>query len=123
MKLFEVKCFRKNDLKKKQALLDIQDMTDNLNYPIKLNRINVLLDTSGSMGWSFTQGKNVIGRYHTALTAAFAALHFALQKGAYVSCINFSDRVRSANGQTMHTQSSEFCLIIKDTGQFCQLNA
>ncbi len=51
----------------------------------------LVLDSSGSMNWNYL-AKSSRGVYHTALVASFAALHFAANKGAKFSVINFSNR-------------------------------
>ena len=51
----------------------------------------LVLDSSGSMNWKYL-AKSAKGVYHTALVAAFAALHFAAKKGVKFSVINFSNR-------------------------------
>ncbi|MFX1595076.1 MAG: vWA domain-containing protein, partial [Promethearchaeota archaeon] len=53
----------------------------------------IVLDSSGSMGWKYSS-RSIRGRgpYHTALIAAFASLHYAANKGAKFSIINFSNR-------------------------------
>jgi uncharacterized protein YegL len=51
----------------------------------------LVLDSSGSMNWNYL-AKSAKGVYHTALMAAFAALHFAARKGVKFSVINFSNR-------------------------------
>ncbi|MFX0009199.1 MAG: hypothetical protein ACFE9R_02685, partial [Candidatus Hermodarchaeota archaeon] len=51
----------------------------------------LVLDSSGSMKWNYL-AKKASGFYHTALLASFAALHFAANKGAKFSVINFSNR-------------------------------
>jgi hypothetical protein len=53
----------------------------------------IVLDSSGSMGWKYT-AKTDKGRgpYHTALIAAFAALHYASKRGVEFSIINFSNK-------------------------------
>ncbi len=55
----------------------------------------IVLDSSGSMDWNFNS-KKITGRYHTAVMAAFSALHYVNQKGAYCAGINFSDHVKTA---------------------------
>lgn len=51
----------------------------------------IVLDSSGSMRWNYTSRiERGRGPYHTALIAAFAALHYAATKGAKFSVINFS---------------------------------
>ncbi|MHA1149918.1 MAG: vWA domain-containing protein [Promethearchaeota archaeon] len=53
----------------------------------------LVIDSSGSMGWNyFGQNDRSRGPYHIALVASFAALHFAANKGAKFSIINFSNR-------------------------------
>ncbi|MFX1481045.1 MAG: hypothetical protein ACFFCI_23435 [Promethearchaeota archaeon] len=53
----------------------------------------IVLDSSGSMGWNYTSRiERGRGPYHIALIAAFAALHYAANKGAKFSIINFSNR-------------------------------
>jgi hypothetical protein len=53
----------------------------------------IVLDSSGSMGWNYTSRiERGRGPYHIALVAAFAALHYAANKGAKFSIINFSNR-------------------------------
>ncbi|MFX0164118.1 MAG: hypothetical protein ACFE9V_02250, partial [Candidatus Hodarchaeota archaeon] len=53
----------------------------------------IVLDSSGSMKWDYTSRiERGRGPYHTALIAAFAALHYAASKGAKFSVINFSNR-------------------------------
>jgi hypothetical protein len=51
----------------------------------------IVLDSSGSMKWNYLT-KRASGFYHTALLASFAALHFAANKGAKFSVINFSNQ-------------------------------
>ena len=51
----------------------------------------IVLDSSGSMKWNYL-AKKASGFYHTALLASIAALHFAANKGAKFSVINFSNR-------------------------------
>jgi hypothetical protein len=52
----------------------------------------IVLDSSGSMRWNYTSRlERGRGPYHTALIAAFAALHFAASKGVKFSVINFSN--------------------------------
>ncbi|MFX1488628.1 MAG: hypothetical protein ACFFBI_05735, partial [Promethearchaeota archaeon] len=53
----------------------------------------IVLDSSGSMGWNYTSRiERGRGPYHIALIAAFAALHYAANKGTKFSIINFSNR-------------------------------
>ncbi len=53
----------------------------------------IVLDSSGSMGWNYTEKSNSrMGPYHTALVASFASLHHAANNGAKFSVINFSNR-------------------------------
>jgi hypothetical protein len=52
----------------------------------------IVLDSSGSMRWNYSSRlERGRGPYHTALIAAFAALHYAASKGAKFSVINFSN--------------------------------
>jgi hypothetical protein len=50
----------------------------------------LVVDSSGSMNWNYLSKKNH-GKYHTALLASFAALHYAAQRGVKFSVINFSN--------------------------------
>jgi hypothetical protein len=53
----------------------------------------IVLDSSGSMGWNYTATTNSArGKYHTALIASFAALHYVAKKGVKFSVINFSNK-------------------------------
>jgi hypothetical protein len=54
----------------------------------------IVLDSSGSMTWDINS-KTIQGRYHVALLASFAALHYAFSHGCYVAAINFSSSVRT----------------------------
>ncbi|MFX1315044.1 MAG: hypothetical protein ACFE9T_04220 [Promethearchaeota archaeon] len=58
----------------------------------------IVLDSSGSMGWNYTS-RSVRGRgpYHIALVASFASLHYAANKGAKFSIINFSNKADICN--------------------------
>jgi len=58
----------------------------------KVQDLMVVLDSSGSMDWNFNK-KSLTGRYHVSLLAAFSAIHYSIQKGSFISAINFSDRV------------------------------
>lgn len=51
----------------------------------------IVLDSSGSMNWKY-KTKHPSGTYHTALIAAFAALHYVAKKAIKFSVINFSNR-------------------------------
>lgn len=51
----------------------------------------IVIDSSGSMNWNYNKNSRK-SPYHIALIAAFAALHYAAQKGAKFSIINFSNR-------------------------------
>ena len=51
----------------------------------------IVLDSSGSMNWNY-KSKRPKGTYHTALIAAFAALHYVARKSIKFSVINFSNR-------------------------------
>ena len=51
----------------------------------------IVLDSSGSMNWNY-KSKRPSGTYHTALIAAFAALHYVARKPIKFSVINFSNR-------------------------------
>ncbi|MHA1728668.1 MAG: hypothetical protein ACTSWY_08030 [Promethearchaeota archaeon] len=51
----------------------------------------LVIDSSGSMEWKpFNSRKKNNSPYHIALVASFAALHYALRKGAKIAAINFS---------------------------------
>jgi len=53
----------------------------------------LVLDSSGSMKWNYTSRiERGRGPYHVALVAAFAALHYAANKGVRFSVINFSNK-------------------------------
>jgi len=53
----------------------------------------IVIDSSGSMGWNYlAKSDRSRGPYHIALVASFAALHYAANKGAKFSVINFSNR-------------------------------
>ena len=53
----------------------------------------LVLDSSGSMKWNYTSRiERGRGPYHVALVAAFAALHYAANKGVKFSVINFSNK-------------------------------
>jgi hypothetical protein len=53
----------------------------------------LVLDSSGSMKWNYTSRiERGRGPYHVALVAAFAALHYAANKGVKFSIINFSNK-------------------------------
>jgi len=56
----------------------------------------IVIDSSGSMDWNFLKTK-VTGRYHVSLLAAFAAMHYAIEHGSYLSAINFSSTVSRQN--------------------------
>lgn len=58
----------------------------------KIQDLMIVLDSSGSMDWNFNK-KNISGRYHISLLAAFSAMQYSLQRGSYISAINFSERV------------------------------
>ncbi len=61
----------------------------------------IVLDSSGSMRWNYTSRlERGRGPYHTALIAAFAALHFAASKGVKFSVINFSNIADICNWTT-----------------------
>lgn len=51
----------------------------------------LVIDSSGSMNWNYYT-ENPKGKYHTALIASFAALHYVISKGTKCSIINFSNR-------------------------------
>jgi len=51
----------------------------------------IVLDSSGSMNWNY-KSKRPSGTYHTALIAAFAALHYVSRKAIKFSVINFSNK-------------------------------
>jgi hypothetical protein len=58
----------------------------------------IVLDSSGSMGWNYTAASNSSrGKYHTALIASFAALHYAARKRVKFSIINFSNYADVSN--------------------------
>lgn len=57
----------------------------------QLPDLMIVLDSSGSMNWDFNK-KKISGKYHVALLASFAALHYALSQGSYVAVINFSEK-------------------------------
>ncbi len=59
----------------------------------QLPDLMIVLDSSGSMTWNFNK-KSVSGRYHISLLASFAAMQYAIQQGAFISVINFSERCR-----------------------------
>jgi hypothetical protein len=61
----------------------------------------VVIDSSGSMGWDIEK-KTMVGRYHIALLAAFAAVHYVIQKGSYVAGINFSSGVKVQSWTNNH---------------------
>ena len=53
----------------------------------------IVLDSSGSMNWNYKNNtKKNSSRFHIALIASFASLHYAATKGAKFSIINFSNR-------------------------------
>jgi hypothetical protein len=57
----------------------------------KIPDLLIVLDSSGSMNWNY-KSKRPKGTYHTALIAAFAALHYVARKSIKFSVINFSNR-------------------------------
>ncbi|MFX1410615.1 MAG: hypothetical protein ACFFA6_09695 [Promethearchaeota archaeon] len=71
----------------------------------------IVLDSSGSMGWKYTS-RSVRGRgpYHIALVASFASLHYAANKGAKFSVINFSNKADICNW-TSNFQNAENTLL------------
>ncbi|WP_371805665.1 hypothetical protein [Candidatus Lokiarchaeum ossiferum] len=58
----------------------------------KIQDIMIVLDSSGSMDWNFNK-KSISGRYHISLLAAFSAMQYSLQRGSYISAINFSEQI------------------------------
>jgi hypothetical protein len=51
----------------------------------------IVIDSSGSMEWTFTRGKRNSSEYHLALVASFAALQYGIKKGVKIAAINFSE--------------------------------
>ena len=71
----------------------------------------LVLDSSGSMGWDYTnRTEGGRGPYHTALVASFAALHFAASKGVKFSVINFSNRADICQWTTDYHQAERVLL-------------
>ncbi len=60
----------------------------------QLPDLMIVLDSSGSMDWNFHNDK-ISGKFHVALLASFAALHYSLSQGSYAAVINFSEKTRS----------------------------
>ncbi len=79
----------------------------------------IVLDSSGSMKWSYTsrsiRGK---GPYHTALVAAFASLHYAAKKGAKFSIINFSNRADICQWTSDYKKAEKVLLRYQGGGTF-----
>ena len=51
----------------------------------------IVIDSSGSMDWTFDKAKKNKSPYHLALIGSFAALHYGVKKGVKLAAINFSD--------------------------------
>ncbi len=79
----------------------------------------IVLDSSGSMGWNYAsssaRGK---GPYHTALVAAFASLHYAANKGAKFSIINFSNRADICPWTSDYKKAEKILLRYQGGGTF-----
>ncbi|RLI53990.1 MAG: hypothetical protein DRO87_10805 [Candidatus Thorarchaeota archaeon] len=69
----------------------------------------LVIDSSGSMTWAMRRNR-VSGPYHTALVSAFAAIDFALRRGARVSVINFSDGTRTCEWTTSRASAERVLL-------------
>jgi hypothetical protein len=89
----------------------------------------IVIDSSGSMNWNYTsKTKSGKGPYHTALIAAFAALHYAASKGAKFCVINFSNRAdicqwtsnyQEAENTLLRYQGGGTVLPIKEIAKQC----
>jgi hypothetical protein len=53
----------------------------------------IVVDSSGSMEWTFGKGKKNKSAYHLALVASFAALQYGIKKGVKIAAINFSENL------------------------------
>ncbi|MHA1109536.1 MAG: DUF58 domain-containing protein [Promethearchaeota archaeon] len=53
----------------------------------------IVVDSSGSMEWTFGKGKKNKSAYHLALVASFAALQYGIRKGVKIAAINFSENL------------------------------
>ncbi len=53
----------------------------------------IVVDSSGSMDWSFDKGKMNKSPFHLAMVASFAALQYGVKKGIKIAAINFSETI------------------------------
>ncbi|TFG18117.1 MAG: VWA domain-containing protein [Promethearchaeota archaeon] len=51
----------------------------------------IVVDSSGSMDWTFGKGSKNKSAYHLAMIASFAALQYGIKKGVKIAAINFSE--------------------------------
>ncbi|MFX1377736.1 MAG: hypothetical protein ACFFA4_01460 [Promethearchaeota archaeon] len=79
----------------------------------------IVLDSSGSMSWNYTS-KSLRGKglYHTALVAAFASLHYAANKGAKFSIVNFSNRADICKWTYDYKKAEKILLSYQGGGTF-----
>ncbi len=66
----------------------------------RLPDMMIVIDSSGSMDWTFDRGKKNKSPYHLALVASFAALQYGIQKGIKIAAINFSENIFKQNWTT-----------------------
>jgi hypothetical protein len=58
----------------------------------RLPDMMIVIDSSGSMDWTYSKSTKNNSPYHLALIASFAALHYGIKKGIKVAAINFSEK-------------------------------
>jgi hypothetical protein len=81
----------------------------------------IVLDSSGSMNWNY-KSKHPKGTYHTALIAAFAALHYVAKKAIKFSVINFSNKADICDWTSDYKDAEKVLLRYQGGGTQLPLN-
>ena len=81
----------------------------------------IVLDSSGSMNWNY-KSKHPKGTYHTALIAAFAALHYVAKKAINFSVINFSNKADICDWTSDYKDAEKVLLRYQGGGTQLPLN-
>jgi hypothetical protein len=95
---------------------------DGIIREVQIPDLLLVIDSSGSMNWNYNK-KHPTGTYHTALIAAFAALHFAAQKAIKFSVINFSNIADTCNWTSNYHLAEETLLRYQGGGTQLPLKA
>ncbi len=87
----------------------------------KIPDLLIVLDSSGSMNWNY-HSKRPKGTYHTALIAAFAALHYVTKKAIKFSVINFSNNADICDWTSNYKDAEKVLLRYQGGGTQLPLN-